>query len=87
MTGGRRLVLTPHESLARKIAADSRNIESWRERCDMQRLAKLPYIIADCARRFVEAKQIARDTGDHELLRAAEHNLTESAAIWAAHNP
>lgn len=75
------LTLTPREVLAIRIAADSRNIETWKSA--LYSLARLAPIAADCAVRFVESKQI----GDRELLRKAECNLAEVASLWREYNP
>ena len=79
-------VLTHRQALENRIIADARNIATWRDMLDRYKVARLPYLVTDCAVRFVEAKRLAREGGT-ELLRAAEHNLVEIADLWKAHSP
>lgn len=77
--------LTPRQALKIAISADARNIETWLSMCDMYKLARLPYLAADCAVRFAEARRITRDNDSDDLLLAAERNLIDVADLWKAH--
>lgn len=68
-------VLTPRQALENRFQADARNIETL---SPMSSILTRACLVADCAARFVEAKK----TGDRELLRAAEDNLTRATAAY-----
>jgi hypothetical protein len=73
-------VLTTRQTLERRIGAgytDARTIAGY------DSLETISAILADAAVTWREAKAFARESGDRELLRRAEHNLDLLAQVWA----
>jgi len=75
-------ILTPRQALERLIRADERKLSTWGAAQDRYKIGRLPYIVADAAVRFEEARLL----GDVELLRAAQQNLSHAVVLWRVYS-
>ena len=74
------LVLTKIEALERLIVSDFRLANNIGINTSTEMIVT---ILADCGARFIAA----RDLGDKELLRSAEHNLRLMSNVYSTRVP
>jgi hypothetical protein len=72
-------ILTPRQTLELLIINDLRNILAAISRTSLERRAM---VIADCAARLFQAREVDGQTGGNDLERQAEQNLRDALAGW-----